>query len=148
MKRFWLVFVLIGFMLTGCSQISSQKDVYYVVFENHPNIYNTGVYLKGHEIGEILDQKAIPGGTKITVSIRDEYKDLMKDNVVFFLDFGKLNYKTIANFGQDIEPGASILGFHSKMAVYWFKTRTLLTQSSAAAARKANQLARNSGSGS
>ena len=97
MKRFWLV-VVIGFVLTGCSQVSTQKDVYHVMFESRPNIYDTGVYLNGREIGEILEKESISGGSRLTISIRDEYEGLMKDNVVFFLDFGRLSYNTISNF--------------------------------------------------
>ena len=144
MKRFWLL-VVIGFLLTGCSQMSAQKDVYHVMFEKYPNIYDSGVYLNGRQIGEILEKKNISGKTEITIFIQDEYRELMKDNAVFFVDFGRLNFKAISNFGKSLEPGESVLGFNSKLSVLWFKTKSLLTPSSKAAARKAKMLSISNG---
>ena len=140
MKRFWLVCVFFGFFLAGCSQLSTEKDVYHVVFDGYPDIYDAGVYYRGNDIGEIVKREGLAQGTKITVSIKNEYRDLMTDNTVFYEKYGKLNYSTISNFGKTLEPGTGILGFTSPMALYWFKTRTLLTQPALAAGRKANQL--------
>ena len=123
--------------------MSGQQDVYYVMFDSQPSLYDTKVYFLSRPIGEILgNEKIAINGAKLTINIDDAYQDMMKENTVFFENMGKLNYTTIGSLGKAVEPGAKLLGFDSKISLYWFKTRTLLSQSSAIAARKADQLFR------
>ncbi len=148
MRRFFGVLLVLGLMISGCSQSPAKKDVYYVVFDGTPVIYDENVYCFGKKIGTILNKERLSGNTmKLTVSIDDAYKNMMKDNVVFFEDFGRLFYDVVDNFGRPLSPGANILGFDSKISLAWFKARTLLTRSSFAASKRANQLSASAGSG-
>lgn len=158
MRFFFGVLLIFGLVMSGCSKLPAEKaqklekakkDVFYVVFAGAPAIFDDNVYFSGKKIGTILD-KAVGSGRilKVSVSIDDGYKNYMKENVVFYEDYGKLFYDVVDNFGKPLLPGANILGFDSKTSLAWFKTRTLLTRSSYAAIKKANRLSAMAGFGS
>ena len=142
MKRFVVVMAVLCLVLTaGCTQMAGQKDVYYVMFDSQPRLYDTKVYLLSKPIGDILSQDKIAlNSVKLTVKIDSDYTEIIKNNTVFFEDMGKLHYASVGGLGKTVEPGAKLLGFDSKLSLYWFKTKTLLSQSAAAAQRRANQL--------
>jgi hypothetical protein len=149
MRRFLCVLLVAGVMISGCARLQKDKDVYYVMFDGAPSLYDESVYFLGKEIGKIKNKEVFAGNAlKLTVSIDDAYKDMMTDNVVFYEDFGKLFYDVVDNFGNPLSPGANVLGFDSKISLAWFKTRTLLTRSSSVASKKADRLSALSGNGS
>ena len=142
MKRFVVLMVILCFVFAaGCSQLSGNKDVYFVMFDAKPQLYDTKVYFLGKPIGEILSQDKIAlNGAKFSVKIDSDYKKMMKNNTVFFEDMGKLNYASVGSLGKAVDPGAKLLGFDSKLSLIMFKAKTLLSQSAIVASRRANQL--------
>ena len=147
MKRLGLFLIVLCLVFSvGCEKVTkvvhkSQKDVYYVMFDNGPHLYDNGVYLPGKAIGEIVANDRIGlGGARITIVVDPAYEELIKDNTVFYETMGKLTLGSLGSFGTPLAPGGKMLGFDSKMSLFWFKTRTVLTQSSLVAARKAEQL--------
>ena len=140
MKRIvWFFIVLVIATVAGCSTPSN--DVYYVMFDNMPNIFDKSVYFNGMEIGEITAQEAGENNIyQVTVTLQGENRNLIKNNVVFYLSAGRLEYATLGNFGEPAPYETKILGFASKGSLVLFKVKTILGQSSLTAAKKANQL--------
>lgn len=150
MKRFILAAILLSItMILGCSTLSLEnvKDIpvftktYYVVFEDKPNVTNEGVYANDFEIGKIASQK--PGSEEmviITISVQNEHNHLMKDNVVFYVANGRLEYDTVGDTGTPLSEGAKMLGFSGKTALYFFKTKYTIKNISNTAVDKAEEL--------
>ncbi|MFC1858361.1 hypothetical protein ACFL9U_10100, partial [Thermodesulfobacteriota bacterium] len=124
----------------GCAP-TPVKDVYYVMFEKPPGLIDNLVYFKGIEIGEIVDQQvSVLNSAKLDISIKKEYIEMMKRNVVFYITGGQLNYSTVTNYGEPLPVEAKILGFNSKGSLAWFQTKNVMKQSALAASQKAQQL--------
>jgi len=132
------------FMLMPLSCFFTDKT-YYVVFEDRPVILNEKVFSEGFEIGKIESQKlkqADNGSMMIIleISIEKEYENLMKDNVVFYVDNGKLVYDTIGDTGEPLSRKSKILGFKGKTAWYIFKAKNKLKNLSEITVKKAEEL--------
>jgi hypothetical protein len=126
--------------VTACAPQKTQ-DVYFVMIEGRPNIYDSAVYRKGIDIGRIVSQEVGSGNiTRLTIHMTPAHAALMSDNSVFYVSNNTLNYTTIANYGDPLPMESKILGFASKTSLYWFKTKTLLGQSKMAANGRAGQL--------
>lgn len=118
---------------------------YYVIFEDRPVILNEKVFSKGFEIGKIESQKlkqADNGSIVIIleISVEKEYENLMKDNVVFYVDNGKLIYDTIGDTGEPLSRKSKILGFKGKTTWYIFKAKNKLKNLSEITVKKAEEL--------
>lgn len=141
MKRLMvLLMVLFAVVSAGCVS-PPVDDVYFVMFDSKPGIVDGGVYFRGSQIGEIVSTQ-ISANTiaKLTILIKKEHMDLMKENVVFYISRGKLTYATVANYGAPLPTGSKISGFRSKASLYWFKAKNILQQPSLAASKRANCL--------
>lgn len=126
--------------VTACAPQKTQ-DAYYVMIEGMPNLYDSTIYHKGTDIGQIVSQETGNGHiTRLTITIAPEHSSLMSDNSVFFISNGALHYAITANYGDALPMESNILGFSSKTSFYWFKAKTLLGQSKTAANARANQL--------
>jgi hypothetical protein len=144
MKRFiGVMFVLCAVCAMGCSKVTGTKDVYYVMFPSQPTLHDAKVYYVNKPMGEILQKEKIAfNNTKLTLFIEKDFRDMIKDNTIFYEDGGRLYHGSLGNFGKVVPPHAKLLGFDSKGALYWFKTKTLLSRSPMAARRLAEQLFR------
>ncbi|MFC1489245.1 hypothetical protein ACFL6B_05315, partial [Thermodesulfobacteriota bacterium] len=57
MKQYGLLAILsIVIMASGCS--SKESNLFYVMFEDKPDLISNAVYLNGNEIGKILSIKS------------------------------------------------------------------------------------------
>ncbi len=152
MKRtrfwYWAVQVCCVFIAAGCATQSPMNTplpefdkVFYVMFEDNPELASNDIYLKGMKIGDIISQKSAGEDVHVAkISIDPKYDDLMKDNVIFMVDDGRLEYDTVDEEGQDLNEGAKILGFTGKTSLYWFRTKNKVRNVSNAAVEKAEEL--------
>ncbi len=144
MKQKIRLLPLIILMLMPLSCFFTDKT-YYVIFEDRPVILNEKVFSKGFEIGKIESQKlkqADNGSIVIIleISVEKEYENLMKDNVVFYVDNGKLIYDTIGDTGEPLSRKSKILGFKGKTTWYIFKAKNKLKNLSEITVKKAEEL--------
>ena len=132
------IFIFVG--LTGCNP-NAHTNTYDVMFPKKPLLIDDGVYLKGNRIGTVVsnDQEAAPIG-RIAISIDGPYQELMRTNVAFYIDSGRLNLASFGAYGEPLEKEAKVLGFKTKASLAWFKARYLLKNQPNAAAKKANKL--------
>lgn len=145
MKRFFLrssIWILLVFLLmaTSCA-MKPASDLFYVLFEQAPSLYETAVWDGGEEIGAIVSREPVAGaGEKISVSIKKEFMDRIRTNVVFYTAVGRLQLATVDAYGEPLAVDSAILGFHSKMAYRMFKLKTAFTRSAPVAAKHARML--------
>jgi hypothetical protein len=78
--------------------------------------------------------------TRLAIVINSDGKDVLQDSSAFYVSTGRLTHTTLAGFGNPVAPGAKLMGFSSWMGVGWFKTKNLMTQTSRAAAQRAQGL--------
>ncbi len=150
MKQLFIIAVFLITTTVGCSTMTMDnvKDVsipidkvYNVIFEKKPEMVQEGVYSKELEIGEVLDQQSAANNMGIVkISIKNEYDDLMKSNVVFYISDSKLQYDTIGDTGEPLSAGAKILGFTGITSLTWFKTKNKVKDFSNTAINKAEEL--------
>ncbi len=76
----------------------------------------------------------------ITIKITNKYKELIKDNGVFYVDEGKLIYETVGDSSSLLQPKSKILGFATKTDFLWFKTKYVLKDFTKTAINKAEEL--------
>lgn len=126
-------------LLTGCQE--STGNVYFVMFESAPNLFDRLVYSNGVSVGEIVDTETAGNGiTRLVIVMNGDHKELMKDSAVFYASSGRLAYAALAGYGNPVEPGAKLMGFGSRLGLVWFKAKNILTQTPQAAASRARQL--------
>ena len=140
MKRYGLLIIL-GMIITtsGCS--SKESNVFYVMFKEKPDIAATGVYLNGDEIGEIVSQKSgFNNIHEVEISINGQEMEKMKDDVVFCVSKGRLEYRTFQSGGAVLPKESPVLGFNSNASLYWFKVKNALNNLSMEASENAREL--------
>lgn len=140
MRRTALLTILLSMLLfTGCQE--STDNVYFVMFESTPNIFDSLVYSNGVSVGEIVGAETAGNGvTRLAIVINDEHRELMKDSAAFYASSGRLIYTALAGYGNPVEPGVNLMGFSSRLGLGWFKAKNLLTRTPRAATRRAEQL--------
>lgn len=132
--------LILFFLVVGC-QTSSRQDVYYVLFDGMPNIFDRGIYFRNIQIGDIVSQAAAKNNIyRLAISIGPEHKDLMTDNIAFFISTGRLEYTRFSNFGNPLPPEARLSGFHSKSSLLGFRVKNIMRPLSGAAAKRADRL--------
>jgi hypothetical protein len=149
MKRIFGIVVWIALAMTmGCASLTPDvvqdmvlDKTYNVIFEDKPDILKNEVYANNVEIGKIVD-KTLSSNNMVVVriSVKNEFDDLMTNNVVFYVSDGRLEYDTVGEAGKPLAEGAKILGFGGKPSLYLFKTKTKLIDISGAAVNKAEEL--------
>jgi hypothetical protein len=128
-------------LFTGCQVSNTGGNVYFVMFENSPNLFDNAVYANGVSMGEIVEQATADSGVaRLSIVVQGEHRELMKDSAAFYVSAGRLTYTALAGYGNPVEPGARLMGFGSRMGVNWFKAKNLMTQTSRAAAGRAQEL--------
>lgn len=142
MRRSVIFTILLAMTLfTGCQVSNTGGNVYYIMFENTPTLFDNAVYANGASMGEIVERATAGNGVaRLSVVINGEQRELMKDSAAFYVSTGRLTYTTLAGYGNPVEPGAKLMGFGSRMGVNWFKAKNLMTQTSRAAAGRAVEL--------
>ena len=140
MRRTALLTIFLSMILfTGCRETTG--NVYFVMFENAPNLFDSRVYSNGVSVGEIVDAGTAGNGvTLLAIVVDGEYKELMKDSTAFYVSSGRLTHAPLAGFGNPVGPGAKLMGFSSRLGMGWFKTKNLMTQTSRAASGRAQEL--------
>ena len=140
MRRSVLLTILLAIaFLTGCQE--SKGNVFFIMFENSPNLFDNAVYAHGVSVGEIVETATAGNGiTRLAIVVNGDQKELMKDNAAFYVDTGRLIHATLSGYGNLIEPGAKLMGFSSGMGMGWFKAKNLMTQTSRAASGRAEAL--------
>jgi len=134
---FTLLFALI--LATGCQE--SKGNVFYIMFDSHPTLFENGVFANGVGIGEIVETATAGNGvTRLAVVMNGDGKDMLTDSSAFYVASGRLTHIALAGYGNPVEPGAKLMGFSSRMGVSWFKTKNLMTQTPWAAAIQAQEL--------
>ena len=142
MRRSVLFTILLAMMiLTGCQVSNTGSNVYFIMFETTPNLFEKAVYANGVGMGEIVDRATAGNGvTRLSIVDHGEQRELMKDSTAFYVSAGRLTYTALAGYGNPVEPGAKLMGFGSRMGVNWFRAKNLMTQTSRAAAGRAQEL--------
>jgi len=140
MRRSVILSVLLALILaTGCQE--KKGNVFFIMFESAPNLFENGVYANGVGIGEIVEKTTAGNGvTRLAIVLKGESRDMLKDSSAFYVSTGRLVHISLAGFGNPVEPGAKMMGFSSRMGVGWFKTKNLMTQTSRAATKRAQEL--------
>ncbi len=140
MRRTALLTVFLAMIFfTGCQE--SNGNVYFVMFESAPNLFESLVYSNGVSVGEIVDAETAGNGvTRLAIVINGDHKELMQDSTAFYASSGRLTYTALAGFGNPVAPGAKLMGFGSGLGLGWFKTKNIMTQTPRAAATRAQQL--------
>jgi len=140
MRRSFLLPILLAMaLLTGCQE--SKGNVFFIMFESTPNLFDSAVYANGVSVGEIVETATAGNGiTRLAIVINGDQQVLMKDSTAFYVSTGRLTHAALAGYGNPIEPGAKVLGFSSGMGMGWFKAKNLMTQTSRAAAGRAQEL--------
>jgi len=149
MKKIFGIAVLISLtMAVGCATLTPDvvKEIildktYNIVFEDKPDILKNEVYANGIEIGKVVDKTLASNNMVVVkISVKSEYNDLMKDNVVFFVSDGRLEYDKVGEEGKPLAEGAKILGFTGKPSLYIFKTKSKVKNLAGDAMNKAEEL--------
>ncbi len=140
MRRSVLLTILLAMtLLTGCQE--SKGNVFFIMFESTPNLFDSAVYASGVSVGEIVETTTAGNGvTRLAIVINGDQRELMKDSTVFYVSTGRLTHATLAGYGNPVEPGAKLMGFGSRMGLNWFKAKNLMTQTSRAASGRAQEL--------
>jgi hypothetical protein len=127
-------------MLVGCT-MPEGKNVFYVMFADKPSVIDNTVYFRGNEMGKILSRKSgFDNIVEMKISILKEHRPKMKNNVVFLISKGRLEYDTFNGAGELISDGTALLGFNSKAALNWFKVKNVLGNLTLEASQKATTL--------
>ena len=140
MQRSVLLTILLAMaLLTGCQE--SKGNVFFIMFESTPNLFDNAVYANGVSVGEIVETAVAGNGiARLAIVMNEDQKELMRDNAAFYVNAGRLTHATLSGYGNPIEPGAKMMGFSSGMGMGWFKARNLMTQTSRAASGRAEAL--------
>ena len=147
MKRLTLVVVVLAMVMgAGCEelkmpQMQQAPEAYWVMFDAPVNIFDGRVFYNGAAIGEIQSTETGPTlATRLAVIIAPEYREVITTSTVFVLSAGQLAVDHLDRLGTPVAPGGVLMGFPSKGALFWFKTRTLLSRSTDVAAERARGL--------
>lgn len=150
MRQLGRVLALLAVMLAaGCTPFSTESvtelpdfdRVYYVLFQDDPGLASDRIFMKALEIGKVIGLKPTQQGVKVAkISIDAKYADLMRDNVVFMVEDGRLEYEPVGDNGAPLGEGGKILGFSSRTGFYWFKAQNSVRGMSRAAMEKAEEL--------
>ncbi len=140
MRRSVLLTILLAMtFLTGCQE--SKGNVFFIMFESTPTLFDSAVYAQGVSVGEIVETATAGNGvTRLAIVLNGDQQVLMKDSTAFYVSTGRLTHATLAGYGNPIEPGAKVMGFSSGMGMGWFKAKNLMTQTSRAASGRAQEL--------
>ncbi len=140
MQRTLLLTVILALsFFTGCQE--STGNVYFIMFESTPNIFGNQIYARGVPVGEIVATETAGNGVaRLAVVVEGEHRAFMLDSTAFYVSSGRLTYAALAGYGNPVEPGAKMLGFGSSLALSWFKTKNILTQTPRAASEQAGKL--------
>ncbi len=134
MKRSPLLAMVILASLTAACQTLSVEEVqnipiyndkiYYVIFDEKPDLQVNTITSKGFEIGEVRS-RTLTGNNKIAVKILiyEKHDHLMKDTAAFLVEEGRLEYASLGEGGEPLPEGARVLGFQGKTALYWYKMK-------------------------
>jgi len=135
-----LMLILVSAAVAGCNP-NTHANTYDVMFEKKPQLIDDGVYLKANPIGTIVTNAtdSAPIG-RLAISIDSSFQELMRTNVVFYISSGRLEMASLGGYSEPLAKETKVLGFKSKAALIWFKTRYLLKNQAAVAAKKADKL--------
>ena len=140
MKRVCVFGALIILLLSACTR-SSPDQVYYVMFEGPPQIFDTGVYFRGERIGEVLSvESGDPLAHRVTIAVPEASRQLVQTRSAFLVSAGRLNLTELAAYGEPLPLGSSILGFRGKGDLIGFRLKHLMQPLPAAAMQKAARL--------
>ena len=122
-------------------QTQQAPDVYWVMTDAVPNIFDNQVIYNGVAVGEIRSRDTSPlMVTRLAVTIQPEFRDLITNTTVFYVSAGRLTIDHLVRLGSPAAPGAILLGFPSKLSLQWFKARNVFSRSADVAAETARQL--------
>ncbi|MBW1841373.1 MAG: hypothetical protein JRI75_06225 [Deltaproteobacteria bacterium] len=140
MKQYgFSVIICIFIMLCGCS--SKESNVFYVMFKGKPEITNSAVFFNGAEMGKIVSQKSGFGNIcEVNITINSEHLKNMKDNVVFCVSNGRLEYHPFTGGGALLAKEAPVPGFSSNLSLSWFKAKNTLNNLPMEASKTAREL--------
>jgi len=142
MRRSVILTILLAMLfVAGCQQQAPNGNLFFIMFESTPTLFDNAVYANGVNVGEIVEKATSGNGlARLAVVMNGEQRELMKDNAAFYASTGRLTYTTLAGYGNPVEPGAKLMGFSSRLSMGWFKTRNLMNQTSRAASERAREL--------
>jgi len=140
MKRACIFAALMTLLLSGC-MTSSQDQVYSVMFEETPRLFDAGVYFQGERIGEILSNQSGPALVhKVTISVPESVRQMVKTSTAFIVSAGRLNLIQLAPHGELLPLGSAVLGFQSRGALIAFRLKNLMQPLPTAALQEAARL--------
>ena len=136
-----LTLLLAMLLVAGCQQPGTSSNLFFIMCEGTPALFDNAVYANGVSVGEIVEKATAGNGiTRLAIVMSGEQRELMRDSTAFYVSGGRLTYTALAGYGNPVEPGAKLMGFSSRLSMGWFKTRNLMTQTSRAASDRAQAL--------
>jgi hypothetical protein len=140
MKRACIFAALMTLLLSGC-MTSSQDQVYSVMFEEAPRLFDAGVYFQGDRIGEILSSQSGPALVhKVTISVPESSRQMVQTCTAFVVSAGRLNLIQLAAHGEPLPLGSAVLGFPGRGALIAFRLKNLMQPLPTAAKQEALRL--------
>ena len=149
MKSFYFLIsaCFIFFLWAGCSDdgkiFSFLNDdvVYYVVFQDNPNIQSDNIVSKGITIGKMIAKDiGTDNLVQVKIGIKKEKSPLITDSSCFVVDKGILSYAELKEGGAPLPENAKIIGFASKTSLIWYKTKIIADEVTSTVFEKAQEL--------
>ncbi|ETR73792.1 MAG: hypothetical protein OMM_00686 [Candidatus Magnetoglobus multicellularis str. Araruama] len=115
--------IIIMLCLSGCTSdrdnqeqlINNDDSIFYVVFEDKPDLKQNDIYSNGFKIGKVLSQELNDKNKVIVkITIDRNRSQLIKSNTIFYVSEGLLEYETDDDEGKRIKEGSTLLGFSGK----------------------------------
>jgi hypothetical protein len=114
---------------------------YTVSFEDNPGLEDMQVYSKGFSIGKVVGQSLNTANeVELQIEIKRQFANFMMDNVVFYMDQGRLTYSQLWTEGKPITEGTVINGYASKSLMEMHKTTDKVGRAAGAIKNKAGEL--------
>ncbi len=124
-------------VLSGCLQTRTGNSVS-VMFDRPPLLFGDEVVFNGTTVGKVNAVEVGAGNiARVDFIPSSEFSSSLADNLVFYVNNGRLVAAKLRNFGSPLEKGAFLCGFNSKSSLYWFMLKNALGDSARAAMNRA-----------
>ncbi|MBT8342739.1 MAG: hypothetical protein HKP58_19010 [Desulfatitalea sp.] len=126
--RQWIGIGMVLFLFAtgaGCTS-KTTSDGNEVFFDGMIQLMDQGVYFMGRSVGQVKVVETGAGHvTRVRVTLDTDFKGDVGNNLVFFVNNGRLQAALLQGVGDVLESGTPLSGFASKAGLNWFKFKTL-----------------------